>query len=190
MVDVEQVRKTIQKAISILEEKSVPKALKWIEENGVGLSDEVIVDKSKDRSDFSDCFFMNRFTYKDNFYEIFREKSVDGIVDDKSWIGGAYINLMVNGKPVFVLKIFGDDIDLSDESVGNFEPRRKIEIRMKVLKLGRWIDDLPSIVECEEAAMLEQSMAAAREQRRLADEADQVWATELSENLDLGDYES
>ena len=43
MVDVEQVRKSLQKAISILEEKGAPESLKWIEENGVGMSDEVSV---------------------------------------------------------------------------------------------------------------------------------------------------
>ena len=173
MVDVEQVRKTLQKAISILEEKGAPESLKWIEENGVGMSDEVSVYESKDKDDYSNCLHVIRFTYKDNFYEIFLED----MVDDMSITGDYYLRLMSNGEPVFVVKLFEARIILNYES------------RIKVLKLGKWVDHLPAIVKKEEDAVLKEVNDANRELRRLSDEKEQVWATELSNNLDLGDYE-
>lgn len=164
MVDVEKIKEAVQKGISILKDKGIPYAIEVIRESMLQYSDEVTVDRTKHKFDFPDCSDVIRFEYRGNFYELFF------YADEPNTL-----TLMMNGEAVFVAEHGWDTF--------------RGETHVKILKLGRWVDDLPVVAEKEQDALIKAMQDEIRERYGTKPEKVQAWATEISKNLDLGDYE-
>jgi len=177
---IDESKAKLQKAIKILKEKNVPKSIEWLMENKIGRSKNIELDDSKSEEDYENCQTVRRFTYNNNFYELFY---VNGrsfhTYDDIAYMGD--FRLIFNDE--LVLETSYSKNSPNDEWGSVLRVLYFSDTSIKSIKLKKeWVNDLPKLVEDEKKKIKE----IEKEEKRKQDEED---VRKIDENIDLGDFE-
>jgi hypothetical protein len=176
MTENEEAFELKKRAIEIIEKRGIFDSLNWIVEKGkLELSDHLKVSTKKSEKDFKDCQKYFSFEFNNHKYELFFENGHTFYTPDDSPYWGD-IRLLYDNELVLKSKY-----EKEYSEYGSKYRLIKIDSVVDVLRLGEWVNDLPTLINYEKDAL--KKIKESRDTEKNAKEAEKI-----KKNFDLGKF--